>query len=153
MLVFQRHEGSLAMRAATVKAHMKDCARVLSNQYIGRIENERAFSTRVANGAYLEKSQYWLPIRRADGSDIVNADGAYDKPVHVRGPRGVQNALKRFEFIEPPSVLEFQLNVLGRSVSPTDLDHLFTYGGTHGYAGERGDGEGRYDYTIERLDA
>lgn len=160
MLVFQHAHapfgqmdtgGNLVMRAATIKAHMKDCARVLSAQYIGRIENERAFSTRVANGVYLDESRYWIPVLRPDGSQITEADGAYDKPIHIKGPRGVQNALKRFEFITPPAVLEFTIKVLGRSVSETDLHHLFTYGGVHGYAGERGDGEGRYTYTIERI--
>lgn len=154
MLVFQRHGGLLVMRAATVKAHIKDCARVISNQVVGRIKGERAFSTRVINGVYPHTDQYWIPIRRMGGSPIADADGAFDKPIHVRGPHGEPlNALKRFEYIDPPSIMDFTLNVLGRSVSETDLHNLFIYGGQHGYAGERGDGEGRYSYTIERVDA
>ena len=154
MLVFQRNLGTLVMRAATVKAHIKDCARVLSAQFVGRIEGERAFSTRVINGVYLDERQYWLPCRRPGGSPITTPDGARDKAIHVRGPRGEPlSALKRFEYIAPPSILEFTLKVLGRSVSEIDLHHLFTYGGTHGYAGERSDGEGRYVYTIERVDS
>lgn len=152
MLVFQRHDGALVMRAATVKAHVKDCARVLSAQYIGRIENERAFSTRVTNAVYVDEHTYWLPILRADGTPVREADGAYDKAIHVKGPKGTFNALKRFEYIEPPSSIAFTLKVLGRSVSETDLHHVFSYGGVHGYAGERGDGEGRYSYTLERVD-
>jgi len=152
LLVFQRHEGMLVMRAATVKAHFKDCARVLSSQFVGRIQGERAFSTRVINGVYLDETQYWLAIGRPDGTPITAPDGTRDKPIHVRGPRGeMLNALKRFEYIAPPSVLEFNLKVLGKSVSETDLHHLLSYGGTHGYAGERSDGEGRYHYTIERV--
>jgi len=154
LLVFQRNAGRLVMRYSTVRAHLKDCARVLSAQFIGRIQGERAFSTRVINGAYLDEHAYWLPLLRPDGSPIAAPDGAQDKAVHVRGPRGEPlNALKRYEFVEPPVRLIFTLKVLGRSVSETDLDHLFTYGGTHGYAGERSDGEGRYEYTIERVDA
>jgi hypothetical protein len=154
MLVFQRHGGALVERYGTVKAHAKDCARVLSNQYIGRIQGERAFSTWIANGLYLDPGQYWIPIRRPDGTPVTDADGAFDKAIHVRGPRGEPlSALKRFEFVEPPSVMEFTLMVLGRSVSETDLHHLFMYGGMHGYAGERGDGEGRYSYELERLDS
>lgn len=153
MLVFQRDKGYLCMRASTIKAHIKDCARVLSAQYVGRIQGERAFSTRVTNGVYPDETQYWIPILRPGGELIADADGAFDKPVHVRGPQGMMSALKRFEFVEPPSILEFTLKVLGKSVSETDLHHVFTYGGVHGYAGERGDGEGRYSYTIERIDA
>ena len=154
VLVFQRHDGQLVMRAATVRAHLKDCARVLSAQFIGRIEGERAFSTRVVNGVYLDERTYWLPILRPDDTPITEPTGARDKAIHVRGPRGEPlNALKRFEYIAPPSVIEFTLKVLGRSVSETDLHHLFSYGGTHGYAGERSDGEGRYTFTLERIDA
>ena len=47
MLVFQRDNDVLCMRAATVKAHIKDCARVLSTQFISKIKGERAFSTRL----------------------------------------------------------------------------------------------------------
>jgi hypothetical protein len=153
MLVFQRDQGRIVMRAATVKAHVKDCARVLSTQYVGRIQGERAFSTRVTNGLYLDERRYWLPVARPDGKPITAADGAFDKAVHVRGPQGMMNALKRFEYIEPPSVLDFTIKLLGKSVSETDLDHLFTYGGVHGYAGERGDGEGRYEYHLEKINA
>lgn len=151
MLVFQRHERVIVMRYATVRAHLKDCARVLSAQFVGRIQGERAFSTRVINGVYLDEHKYWLAVRRPNGDSIAVADGERDKAIHVRGPRGEPlNALKRFEYINPPCVLEFTLKVLGRSVSETDLHHLFEYGGTHGYAGERSDGEGRYIYTLAR---
>jgi hypothetical protein len=154
MLVFQRANGRLVQRAATVKAHIKDCARVLSAQYIGRIEGERSFSTRLTNGVYLDPARYWLPVTRLDGTPITEADGAYDKPIHVRGPRGQQqNALKRFEYILPPSVLMFDLLLLGKSVSEADLIHVFTYGGVHGYAGERGDGEGRYTFELAEVNA
>src|SRR5262245_7557794 len=154
MLVFQRHQGAIVQRAATVRAHLKDCARVLSAQFIGRIQGERSFATRVINGVYLDERQYWLPICDDDDQPITKADDSRDRAIHVRGPRGEPlSALKRYEYIEPPSTLTFILKVLGKSISPSDLDHLFTYGGTHGYGGERSDGEGRYTYTFERLDA
>jgi hypothetical protein len=153
-LVFQRHAGELVERYGTVKAHIKDCARILSSQYIGKIEGEKAFSSRILNGVYLDPAQYWIPIGREDGEPVRVADGTFDKAIHVYIPgRGQMSALKRFEYIEPPSRMTFTLKVLGRSVSETDLHHLFEYGGVHGYAGERGDGEGRYTYTLERLEA
>jgi hypothetical protein len=152
MLVFQRNAGHLVMRYSTVRAHIKDCARVLSAQFVSRMKGERAFSTRVINGVYLNEREYWLPLRRSDDSFVTAADGEQDKAVHVRGPHGEPlNALKRYEFIEPPVSLTFTLKVLGQSVSEIDLDHIFEYGGVHGYAGERSDGEGRYEYTIERI--
>jgi len=151
MLVFQRHEGMLVCRAATTRAHIKDAARVLSAQFIGRIQGERSFSTRVINAVYHDEREYWLPLRRPDGTPITTPDGAFDKAIHVQTRQGRLSALKRFEYVAPPVRLEFTIKVLGRSVSEVDLHHIFTYGGTHGYAGERGDGEGRYSYTLDRL--
>lgn len=148
ILTFQRTEGVLCMRAATIRAHLKDCARVVSAQLMGRIKGERAFSTRVINGVYPDESTYWVPILRPDGAPITKHDGESDKAIHVRGPRGEQmNAIKRYEWIEPAR-LDFRLKVLGESVREEDLRKLMEYGGVHGYAGERGDGEGKYVFTL-----
>lgn len=150
ILTFQHDDGACVMRAATVKAHLKDCATVLSNQFIGYIKGERAFSTRIKNGVYEAPEGYWIPILRPDGSVVTKHDSEKDKPVHVRG----RSALKRFEMINPWR-LDFTLLVLTAqgnklSVSEKDLATLMTYGGVHGYAGERGDGEGKYLFTITK---
>lgn len=153
-LVFAKDDdGNLAMRAATVKAHIKDCARVLSVQYVGRVQGERAFSTRVINGVYPDETKYWIPILDADtGKSRRVPDGEYEKPIHVRGPRGEpQNAIKCFDYVMGVR-MEFTLKVLGKSVHETDLHTIFQYGGVHGYAGERSDGEGRYVYEIEKIE-
>lgn len=149
ILTFQRHQGVCCLRAATIRAHLKDCARVISNQYVGTIKGERSFSTRVINGLYHDPTQYWVPILRPDGTPVVKHDGERDKPVH---PRPGLSALKRFEWIDPAR-LDFTLLVLHAagnkpSVAKEDLHKLMRYGAVHGYGGERGDGEGRYTYTI-----
>ena len=149
ILTFQRVDGALVMRAATVRAHMKDCARVLSAQYIGKIKGERSFSTRIINGVYPDELQYWIPILRIDGTPVTAPDGTMDKAVHVRGIRGEPlNSLKTFEFVNGAR-MDFRLKILGKSASNDDLETLFTYGGVHGYAGERGDGEGKYSFTLD----
>jgi len=143
-------DGNLAMRYSTVKAHIKDCARVISNQYVSRQQGERAFSTRVINGLYIDESVYWIPILDQDtGKPKRIADGEREKPVHARGTRGEPiNALKCFEYALNAR-MEFTVKVLGESVAEKDLSILFQYGGVHGYAGERSDGEGRYSYEVE----
>lgn len=154
LLVFQHHNGAIVVRAGTVRAHIKDCGSQISRLYTGKIQGEASLTGRVKNGVYHDEREYWVPVRRADGRAIERADGAFDKPVHVRLPTGrMISALKRIEYIEPPSVITFTLKVLGRSVSEIDLHRIFEYGGVHGYAGERGDGEGRYEYTLDRVDA
>ena len=152
MLVFQRHNEQCVVRAATVRAHIKDCARVLSAQYIGRIEGERAFSTRVINGVYPDPSLYWVPVMRPEGTPVTTHDGERDKPIHVRTIRGEpMNALKRYQWIEPARI-DITLMVLGNSIKQSDLEHVLRYGGVHGYGGERGDGEGKYMATITKLE-
>jgi len=151
VLVFQRHGGGCVLRAATLRAHLKDAARVLSAQLIGKVQGERAFSTRVLNGCYPDPTAYWIPITREDGTPVTKHDGEADKPIHVRGPRGEPlNALKRYQWIEGAKV-EFTLFVLGKSVSHKDLEYIFSYGGVHGYGGERGDGEGKYIHSVSPL--
>lgn len=83
---------------------------MISVQYTGKIEGERAFSTRVLNGVYLDPAMYWLPIERPDGSLVTAADGTFDKAIHVYLPgRGRMNALKRFEYIAKRTGDQFQV--------------------------------------------
>jgi hypothetical protein len=153
VLVFQRdptNGRNLVIRASTLKSHMKDCASIISTHYVGKIEGERSFAVKVKNCVYHDETQYWIPVLRPDGSKIFEPDGQRDKPIHTRDARGRPiNALKTFEFIYPARI-DFRLKVLGGAVKQRDLETLFSYGGTHGYAGERSDGEGRYTFSIKQ---
>lgn len=147
ILVFQRHEERCCQRAATIKAHMKDCSRRISAR-LGKIQGEAAFSTKVINYVYPDEMTYWVPILRPDGSAITKHDGEMDRSISTR----FGTAIKRFEWIEPWR-LDFTLKILalkGKSaVNMDDLDTLFSYGGVHGYGGERGNGEGKYTFTLK----
>ena len=147
ILVFQRHEGACVERFDTLRAHIKDCARVVSG-YTGRIEKERSFATKAVNGLYVAETPYWVPILRPDGTPVTKHDAETERA--IRTPRGA-SALKRFERIEPWRVV-FTLKVLtvgGKmAVAEDDVHMIFTYGGTHGYAGERGADGGRYTYDL-----
>lgn len=151
MLTFQTWDGGLAMRSDTVRAHLKDCARTVSAQYLGRVENERAFSTRVINGVYQDPQHPWVPIVRADGSRVIAPDGWEDRAVHVSTPQGRRSALKRIAYVFQP-ILRFRLFVLGDSISEEDLNTLMLYGGVHGYAGERSRDGGKYIAKIVRVE-
>lgn len=150
ILIFQRDQGHCTMRAGTIKAHLKDCGRRLSSR-MGQIQGEAAFSTKVINYVYPNPLQYWVPIRRPDGEIVTKHDGEMDRPITTR----YGTALKRFEWIEPWR-MDFELWVLAVSgvvpVGRDDLEKLMLYGGVHGYAGERGNGEGKYLATIEEVD-
>jgi len=149
-LTFQGNGKSLVLRAGTIKAHIKDCARRISALYVGKVEGEKAFSTKVINGVYPDEQQYWIPISRPDGGLVSESDGQTEKPIHFPTPRGPRSALKLYHWIDPATI-KFKLKVLGKSVSEKDLNTLFTYGGVHGYGGERGDGEGKYTYKLTKV--
>lgn len=154
MLVFQRNPANgrdLVVRAATLRAHMKDCARVISS-HMGKIEGEKSFAVKVKNCVYHDEKEYWIPILRPDLSQITEPDGQHEKPIHVTDARGrPMNALKCFEFIYPARI-DFTIKVMFDAIKQQDLETLFMYGGTHGYGGERSDGEGRYTFTINQME-
>ena len=153
--VFQRQEGGLVVRMATFRAHIKDCSRVLSSLYVGRIEKEKSFAVKVVNSVYYPPEVYWVPLlSQVDGQQIKEPHGVYNKTIRVRTPQGERSAFKNMEYAENV-LLRFQLLVLTQPsgklvISEKDLGEIFEYGGVHGYGGERGDGEGRYSFTITR---
>lgn len=147
LLVFQRVNNQLVMRAGTVRAHIKDCSRIISREWVGKIDKELSWSSRLINCTYLDERQYWLPVlKQSTGEPFTEPDGIKEKPVHLWNG----NALKAYEFVQNAR-LEFTLKVLGGNIKKDDFEILFQYGGLHGYAGERGDGEGKYTFSIEEL--
>jgi len=148
MLVFQytelEGERVIALRQETLRAHLKDCASVLSAQFIGKVEKERSFAVKFKNAVYLDPRQRWLPLRREDGTPITKPDGEIDRMVHTwRG-----NALKRIQYLEAPCSVTFRLLLLGQSITAKDLGRVLDYGGVHGYGGERSLDGGKYLATI-----
>ena len=163
LAVFQRAEGGLVMRMSTVRAHFKDCGRVMSSLYYGKPgkankgeESERSFNVRVLNGLYYPPDAYWIPILgQMDGNPLKEPSGLHNKTIHVQTRQGQRSAFKTFEYVEG-AMMRFQVKVLttpaGKGVvSEGELEKLLEYGGTHGYGGERGDGEGRYAASFKRL--
>lgn len=151
-LGFQAVDGKLVMRGGTVKAHLKDCARVLSS-FKDRAQGDRSFSIKFMNCVYVD--EYWISILKHN-KPAKESDGTFDKAVHVTTAQGPRNALKRIHYVEKPT-MTFHLNVLESMhkiktvLSIEDLKTVFEYGGMHGYAGERGDGEGRYTFSVKEV--
>lgn len=159
--VFQRDDGryglnGLVMRMGNVRAHIKDCARVLSSM-TGKIEGQKSFSVRCINSIYYPPSVYWLPILDEEGDQFREADGIVEQPVHFMTPMGERSAIKVFEFVEQPT-LKFELWILqtlkGKdAISRADLETIFLYGGVKGFGAERSRGEGKYSFEVGELEA
>lgn len=162
LLIFQRDNlngGNLVMRGDTVRAHFKDCSRVISTYHVGKIEGEKSFASKIKNCCYLETDEYWLPVCRPGGEHIAEPDGILEKPVHATDPRTGRpiNALKAFEFINPPAFIQFTIKVVNAPnkhggwdpvIPIEDLQTLFRFGGIKGYGGERSAGEGKYSSVV-----
>ena len=145
----------LVVPTYSIRAHIKDCVRQVEGLYIGRIEKEKSFVTRVKNGLYVKGEALdakgvdinWL-LRDGIKINESKIDGYQDRTIHAFVPgKGQQNAIKRFAYLVQPEIT-FTVALLGKAVKPEDLDVVFRYGATHGYGGERSMGEGRYTYEI-----
>lgn len=143
-LGFQAQNGQLVMRGATVRAHLKDCARIISKMYVGKVKGESTLGWKIVNGLYVK--EYWVPILR-DGIPVTVPDGYMDKAVHVQTRQGPMNALKRIDFLQGVT-MTFTLQLLC-GLKHSDIETIMQYGAIHGYAGERSEAEGRYVYEFE----
>lgn len=141
---FQSHDGALAVRAGTIKAHLKDCANQIKEAITPQI---KLFRSKVANKCYIEP--YWVPILDQAGNPVTESDGTYEQPVHVMTPKGPRNALKIIHYLNQP-ILRFTLRLLkDKEVKINHVKEVFKYGTIHGYGGERGMGEGQYEFKIK----
>lgn len=151
-IVFEQVEKKLVVRAGTFRAHLKDCASQVQNQFVGRIKGERNFTTRVRNGLYITggmRDDFGTEVIfiLKNGKPISEWDGFQERLVHANTAQGQINALKKFAYVIKPSIM-FTIKVLGNSVKLADLEMLMQYGGTHGYGGERSQQEGQYTFSI-----
>jgi hypothetical protein len=176
-LIFQRVNGVLAVRMATIKAHMKDCSYQLQTYTAGFAQGEKSLRTKVGNTVYWPmvapvigfKGTPFVPILNRAGEPLTEPSGVREKAIHVMTPMGQRSALKAFEFVED-AVIEFPLAMLtapdrqvkrGKSVAEVagrpvidedDLKSILMYGAMHGYAGERSEDGGRYAFSITKAE-
>jgi len=144
--VFQKVNNHLVVRSDNIRAHIKECARIVTWHYVGYVQGEKSLTARTKNCVYID--DYFIQILRPDGKLVADQDGRITKPIHTSGPRGQPiNAIKTFEWIEPAR-LDFHLRVFGGVVKVEDLKTIMEYGGVHGFGGERSAGEGKYIFKI-----
>lgn len=159
-LVFRRiphgpFQGAFGIVGGSIRAHVKDCARVLSSSVILRGEGEKSLNIRATNGLYVVED--WIPLIRR-GRPIMESDGLDEFFVHVTNPRtgAPMSSIKQCERLDPPTSATFTLSVLAKGfgspvVAEDELSAIFTYGAVHGYGQERSRGMGRYICQVEEI--
>jgi len=158
-LGFQKNEKGLFVRGGTLKAHLKDCANqikdIVNLTKAKKKEGESPnvsisnFRGKVANKFYID--EYYVHLTKG-GNPAEIEDGQFDQPVHVITRQGPRNALKIIRFLNQPS-LSFHFRLLkDKEITPEKIEKIFEYGTIHGYGGERGMGEGRYQFQIKWIE-
>jgi len=142
ILGFQKDENGLFVRGGTIKAHLKDCANQIKDHPEIKI---KAFRAKVANKVYVGEYKVYLQ----NGSNIFQESTAnFEQPVHVMTALGPRNALKIINYVES-ATMTFTLMILpDKEITLEKVTKIFEYGSIHGYGGERGMGEGRYNFEI-----
>ena len=166
--------GALVVRQGTFRAHLKDNARGLSRYYIGRVEGEATFATRLVDTCYYPPQAYWVPILDQTGAYVPEPQiRRRAKAIRVYTPRGPKSAIKLMDGMWAGAAIEWPLWILtshvrvrrtrttaeGKeekywehkpAVIEEDLHTVFQFGAVKGYGPERGDGAGRYTYSLKR---
>jgi len=139
-------DGNLAYESRCVKAHLKDCAFILSKNYL----EKRGLKTAVANR--IQVGPEMLPLSR-NGGFLKDVDDKEIRPITVQTRQGPRTAVKIVKFVNAPH-MEFELTVLNDGVVDGQLlETLFQYGGMmKGMGQDRNMGWGRYTFEIEELE-
>jgi len=142
---FKTQDGDLVYEARCVKAHLKDCAFILSKNYL----EKRGLKTAVANR--IQVNPEMLPLSR-NGVTLKDVDDKEIRPITVPTRQGPRTAVKIVKYVNAPN-MEFTLKVLDDGVVDIDLlNTLFEYGGTmKGMGQDRNMGWGRYKYEIKEI--
>src|SRR3972149_1524051 len=152
LMVFERFDKAyLCVRSNTIRAHLKDCARQVQKNFIGRDNDEQGMVNRFINCVYPEielrdEIGEGIILFMWEGKPIEKNNGISEKLVHVQTSRGPINAIKHFEYLLRPS-LSCTLQVFGHTIRQSHLEWVLKYGGIHGYGGERSMMDGQYTYT------
>lgn len=143
---FKQFDGKIAYEARCVKSHLKDCAFILSRNYL----EKRGLKTAVANRIQIYPDM--LPLSR-NGKYLEEVDGKEIRPITVQTRQGPRTAVKIVKFVNAPH-MEFYITVLNDGVVTLELlTTLFNYGSVmKGMGQDRNMGWGRYKYEIEEIE-
>jgi hypothetical protein len=140
---FQGDEHGLFVSTNNVKAMLKQGASIL-----GFTIKKRGSKQILAEG--MEVKGLKRPSRLY--FDKTEPDGCEERPIHITGPQGKRNALKRSEYMENP-VLEFEVWVLKtasseiRHIGEKELRTILAFSQENGVGGDRSQGAGKFDVT------
>lgn len=148
---FSRDETGLFVRAANVRAHLKDCAQVLARGMKSATPPNgckaiKQFKAKFVDAVYVREDR--LHILNGDGTAYAQASGFRDATMSVMTAQGPRQCIKRIDYCDPAS-LKCTLQLLESSeVCREHLIACLDYGKVHGFGQDRSLQFGRYEYEL-----
>jgi hypothetical protein len=137
------------LESRCIKSMLKEAANVLRPLLQQHEKNPDAKSrftnlkSRAAERLFVEGDRIYI---YRDGKPITRVDGAEERAIHVMTAQGERSALKRYDFINAPCSIRFNLKVLNDRQFDTDLVRtLFEYAGINGMGADRSQGNGIFE--------
>lgn len=143
---FKRDDKGIYYEARCVRAHIKDCA-----LQVATVVDVKNFRAKVANKVYVRPE--CLRLFDAEGKLKVEPQATETRYIQVMTRQGPRSSVKYVDYLEPPTVMSCQLQVLDDGMLGPDLDAslkaIFDYGMIHGMGQERSQQWGQYEYELE----
>lgn len=130
---FKRDADGLYIEARQVKASWKMAANVIRKV----IKFKGPMRARLAERLFITPRLIHLGVQEASGF--------YEQTIHVIGPRGPRNAIKRCDYVTAPK-LEYAIWILDDGMfKKKNLEPLLLYAQEMGLGADRSQGEGQFD--------
>ena len=148
---FSRDETGLFVRAANVRAHLKDCAQVLGRGMKSATPPNgckaiKQFKAKLTDALYVKDDR--LYILDGNGKLYAQPTGFRDATMSVMTAQGPRQCMKRIDYCKPAS-LKCTLQLLESSeVCREHLIACLDYGKVHGFGQDRSLQFGRYEYEL-----
>lgn len=147
---FSKDELGLFVPGGNVRAHLKDCAGVLTKAMkLGHIDGLVAmanFAHHLKNAVYVREDR--VHIRDKEGKRVMEASGYRDMTLSPMTAQGPRTCLKRVDYVEDARIV---CTVLMMEYSQVKIAHLrkcLEYGEQHGFGQDRSLQFGRYKATL-----
>ena len=143
---FKADERGLYLEGRCVKAMLKEAGqRIGLGKPIAKAAGEGkarpSLRQDLHEALHVDEDQVYL---MRDGRHITAPDGYEERPIHTVGPKGPQSAIKRFAFVERPTVA-FTLRILNMvALQESHLIDILAFGQDLGLGADRSQGNGKF---------
>lgn len=105
--------------------------------------------SKVAERLFVEEDK--IHVKNSEGKFIVAPSGNEEKPIHIMTAQGPRTAIKRFDYINAPAVIQFTVRHLNDKIVDLELLKVFfDYASWNGLGADRSQGNGLF--SVRSID-